>query len=48
MLPEHWLPHWYRFRPYGMLLLFALIFFTPILSNLITPFQNDLFRFIVQ
>jgi Zn-dependent protease len=48
ILPEHWLPHWYRFQPYGMLLLFALVFFTPILSTIITPFQNDLFRFIVQ
>jgi Zn-dependent protease len=48
ILPEHWLPHWYRFQPYGMLLLFALVFFTPILSRIITPFQNDLFRFIVQ
>ncbi len=48
VLPDDWLPHWYRFRPYGMLLLFALIFFTPVLSKIIDPFQNDLFRFIVQ
>jgi Zn-dependent protease len=48
VLPDVWLPHWYRFRPYGMLLLFALIFFTPILSKIINPFQDDLFRFIVQ
>jgi Zn-dependent protease len=48
VLPDQWLPPWYRFRPYGMLVLFALIFFTPILSNLIQPFQDDLFRFIVR
>jgi Zn-dependent protease len=46
ILPEAWLPHWYRFRPYGMLLLFALVFFTPILSNLIRPLERDLIRFI--
>jgi Zn-dependent protease len=48
ILPEAWLPHWYRFRPYGMIVLFALVFFTPILSNLIQPFREDLVRFIVQ
>jgi Zn-dependent protease len=46
ILPDSWLPHWYRFRPYGLLLLFALVFFTPILSNLIRPLENDLIRFI--
>jgi Zn-dependent protease len=48
VLPETWLPHWYRFRPYGMLLIFALVFFTPILSNLIEPLREDLVRFVVQ
>lgn len=48
ILPEAWLPHWYRFRPYGMIVLFALVFFTPILSNLIQPLRNDLARFISQ
>jgi Zn-dependent protease len=48
ILPEAWLPHWYRFRPYGMIVLFALVFFTPILSNLIQPLRDDLARFIVQ
>jgi Zn-dependent protease len=46
VLPESWLPGWYRFRPYGMVLLFALIFFTPILQWLISPLQDDLLRFI--
>jgi Zn-dependent protease len=48
VLPETWLPHWYRFRPYGMLLIFALVFFTPILSNLINPLRMDLIRFVIQ
>jgi Zn-dependent protease len=47
ILPESWLPGWYKFRPYGILLLFALIFFTPILSTLISPLEEDLRRFIV-
>jgi hypothetical protein len=29
-----------------MLLLFALIFFTPVLSTLISPLEKDLIRFI--
>lgn len=48
VLPETWLPGWYRFRPYGMLVLFALVFFTPILSTVIEPFRRDLIEFIVQ
>jgi Zn-dependent protease len=48
VLPESWLPTWYRFQPYGMLVLFALVFFTPILGNLINPFESDLWRFITQ
>lgn len=46
VLPASWLPHWYRFRPYGMLVLFALIFFTPVLRTLIGPLEDDLIRFI--
>jgi Zn-dependent protease len=48
VLPEAWLPQWYRFRPYGMLVLFALVFFTPILEWLIDPFWEELARFIFQ
>jgi Zn-dependent protease len=46
VLPESWLPGWHRFRPYGILLLFALIFFTPVLQWLIRPLEDDLIRFI--
>jgi Zn-dependent protease len=48
VLPESWLPNWYRFRPYGMLVLFALIFFTPLLQKLINPFEQRLWDFIIQ
>jgi Zn-dependent protease len=48
VLPESWLPNWYRFRPYGMLVLFALIFFTPLLQKLINPFEQHLWNFIIQ
>ena len=46
ILPETWLPHWYRFRPYGIMVLFALVFFTPILQKVINPFENRLNDFI--
>ena len=48
MLPARWLPRWYRFRPYGLAVLFALVFFTGIISTLITPFYNALYNFVVQ
>ena len=48
ILPESWLPQWYRFRPYGMLVLFALVFFTPVLEWVIDPFWERLARFIFQ
>jgi len=48
VLPESWLPNWYRFQPYGMLVLFALIFFTPILQTIISPFERQLIELIVQ
>ena len=33
LLPESWLPTWYRFRPYGLLILLVLIFFTGVLGD---------------
>ena len=48
VLPESWLPHWYRFRPYGMLVLFALVFFTPILQQGHQSVRGRLYDFIVQ
>jgi Zn-dependent protease len=48
MLPARWLPQWYRFRPYGLALLFALVFFTGIVSTIITPFYDALYDFVVR
>ncbi len=48
VLPASWLPHWYRFRPYGILLLFALVFFTGVIDTIISPFYDALYDFVVQ
>ena len=47
VLPETWLPGWYRFRPYGILVLFLLVFSTDILNNLFQPFLDHLYRFVL-
>jgi len=47
VLPPSWLPHWYRFRPYGIVVLFALIFFTGVLTTIVTPFYDALYDFVV-
>jgi Zn-dependent protease len=46
LLPGEWLPHWYRFRPYGFLVLFLLVFSTGIFSKLFDPLYNRLFDFV--
>jgi Zn-dependent protease len=48
LLPERWLPHWYRFRPYGLALLFVLVFFTGVISAIISPFYDSLYDFVVR
>lgn len=48
VLPERWLPGWYRFRPYGMLVLFGIVFFTPVLEWVFEPFQTALYRFVLR
>ena len=45
-LPREWLPHWYRFRPYGFLVLFLLVFSTGIIGKLLDPLFNQLFDFV--
>ncbi len=47
-LPSEWLPGWYRFRPYGILVLFLLVFsgFLPI-ATLLAPFYDALRHFVV-
>jgi Zn-dependent protease len=48
VLPEEWLPGWYRFRPYGILVLMGLIFFTGVLGKIVDPFYNALYDFVVR
>jgi Zn-dependent protease len=45
-LPEKWLPGWYRFRPYGFLVLFILVFSTGFASRILAPFADQLTRFV--
>ncbi|MET0275824.1 MAG: site-2 protease family protein [Acidimicrobiia bacterium] len=46
VLPEKWLPQWYRFRPYGFLVLFLLVFSTGLIGRLLNPFYDRLFDFV--
>jgi Zn-dependent protease len=45
-LPREWLPRWYAFRPYGLLILFLLVFTTGIAGDFLQPFQDRLVHFI--
>ncbi len=45
-LPEAWLPGWYKYRQYGFLVLFGMVFWLDIFTPIIRPFQDALFRFI--
>ena len=46
VLPREWLPGWYKFRPYGILVLFLLAIETNFLGRLFQPFLDHLFRFV--
>ena len=46
LLPAAWLPHWYRFRPYGIAVWFLLVLSTGLLTTLITPFVERLYSFV--
>jgi Zn-dependent protease len=46
VLPRTWLPNWYKFRPYGFLVLFLLVFSTGVISEFLLPFENWLVRFV--
>lgn len=46
VLPGAWLPHWYRFRPYGFLVLFLLVFSTGIIGEFLRPFEDRLIDFV--
>lgn len=47
VLPHSWLPGWHRFRPYGILVLFALVFWFGIAAKIIDPFYERLYDFVV-
>jgi Zn-dependent protease len=47
VLPARWLPGWHRFRPYGFLLLFVLVFSTNVVGTVIEPFFDALRDFVV-
>jgi Zn-dependent protease len=47
-LPRRWMPGWYRFRPYGLLVVFLLVFMIPgLLASIVDPFYRALYRFVV-
>jgi Zn-dependent protease len=46
VLPADWLPAWYRFRPYGLIVILVLAFSTNLLGQLFDPFIDALFDFI--
>ena len=46
LLPASALPRWYAFRPYGFLVLFAVVFWTGLFGKFVAPFEEMLYRFI--
>jgi len=48
ILPDRWLSGWYRFRPYGIVVLLLLGLSTNVFGRLFGPFIDGLFDFIVQ
>jgi Zn-dependent protease len=46
VLPATWLPAWYRFRPYGFLVLFLLVFATGFVGRVLEPFLDELVDFV--
>jgi Zn-dependent protease len=48
VLPREWLPGWYRFRPYGIVVLLLVGLSTNLFGRLFSPFIDALFDFIVR
>ena len=46
LLPREWLPTWYRFRPYGILVLLVIVFWTGLVGHIVDPVAEHLERFI--
>ena len=47
VLPREWLPGWHRFRPYGILVLFFLVFYGG-LGHVFNPFLRHLYSYILR
>ena len=48
-LPDEWLPNWYKVRPYGLLVVFAIVFMVPgLITRIVSPFYDALFNFVVK
>jgi Zn-dependent protease len=47
-IPASWMPMWYRFRPYGLLVVFLLVFMVPgLIGRIVSPFYDALYDFVV-
>jgi Zn-dependent protease len=46
VMPASWIPHYERVRPYGLLVLFLLVFSTGVISEFLRPFEERLIRFV--
>ncbi len=46
-MPDSWRPRWYQFRPYGLVVLFVLIFWTGLANKVISPLVENLADFVV-
>jgi Zn-dependent protease len=46
MLPARYLETWYKFRPYGILVLFLLVFSTDVIGRIFDPFLERLLDFL--
>ena len=46
LMPRSWLPGWHRFRPYGILVIFLLVFWGGLGTHLIDPFVQRLLDYV--
>jgi len=47
-MPASWLPMWSRFRPYGLLVVFLVVFMVPgLITAIVGPFYDALYNFVV-
>jgi Zn-dependent protease len=48
VMPDSWRPGWYRFRQYGLLILFAVVFWTGLVGVILDPFIRTLNELILR